>query len=105
MADMKMSQSELNNYESIEVESPEYPYGLSIYLDNDSLKKLGKTAADFSVGEDLSIVATVKVKSISSNQGHSGNKDSVDLQITDLEFTDSSGGADDDRRAESLYGG
>jgi len=70
---------------SIAIESPAYPYGLSITLDDSALKKLDAAAADYQVGETLVLVANVEVTNISSHDSKGGSvNESVGLQITDM---------------------
>lgn len=66
-------------------ESPAYPWGLSINLDTDALKKLGYKAGDFKVGAKMAIIANVEVSSVSSNETRgAGDSSSVGLQIVEL---------------------
>lgn len=62
---------------------PEYPYGLRISLDTDSLKKLGTSVSDLMAGQSVSLTAKAKVVSISASDGEY-KSESLDLQITDL---------------------
>lgn len=59
---------------------PEYPHGLRLTLNKDSLKALGKTAKDFSVGETGELAANCKICSIHSDE----DGDRVELQIIAL---------------------
>jgi hypothetical protein len=70
---------------------PRYPYGLSIYLDDDSLKKLGITDLP-KVGTSLPATITVTVVGTSQRATQSGKdgetmRTCVDLQITDMDIT------------------
>ena len=64
----------------------EYPYGLGLSLDNDTLAKLGiKDLPE--LGEVMTLVAKVEVVSLSENSSKD-NEDhkNVGLQITDMEL-------------------
>lgn len=83
-------------------EGPKYPYGLDIRLENDTLKKAGKTAADFKIGEEMTVSVKVRVTSISSNETERGGKNEcVCLTVTAI---DMGGGSDDAGTAKVLYG-
>ena len=82
---------------------PRYPYGLCLYLDKDSMEKLGITDLP-EVGASISIIARADVTSISARKSQGGeDSKSIDLQITDLSI----GGAGPDlmtKSAKMLYG-
>lgn len=83
------------------IEKPEYPYGLRISLNGESLDKLGISMLP-QVGQKMMIQASVQVCSVSQYENQNGNKDrSVDLQITDL-GVGSESNRDDARK--KLYG-
>lgn len=67
------------------VERNEYPYGLRINLDNDSLKKLGITEMP-ALDSEFKLVALVCVVGLSMNEsaGEDGPYRSLDLQIEQL---------------------
>lgn len=62
---------------------PRYPWGLSVSLDTDSLKKLGIEELP-AVGESYLLVANVDVSSVSSNASEGGSQKSLSLQITEM---------------------
>lgn len=71
---------------------PVYPYGLQLYLDDDTLKKLGITDLP-KVGTSMLAQITVKVTGTSqratqsSKEGESETmRTCVDLQITDMDL-------------------
>lgn len=70
---------------------PKYPYGLTLYLDDDTLKKLGITDLP-KVGTSMPATITVMVTGTSQRATQS-DKDGekmhtcVDLQITDMDIT------------------
>ena len=65
---------------------PKYPYGLTVYLDDTVLSKLGLTQLP-AVGTQLTLTAAVTVKAVDLRQ-RAGKEDenSVDLQITAMEL-------------------
>lgn len=89
---------------------PKYPYGLCIYLDDETLEKLGLTQLP-KVGTTLQLTAMVKVTGTRSHEiqteKESGEPDentssSVDMQITAMEL---SAGQTQQSAASMLYGG
>jgi len=78
---------------------PAYPWGLSVNLDQDSLEKLDLDANDLKVGKTLTLIATVEVTNLSSNESKDGGSNqSVGLQITAMCLETGKKGA-----AEELY--
>ncbi len=63
----------------------EYPYGLEISLDDESLKKLGMDAMP-AIGSTATLVAKVKVTSVSESANEHGSDRRLSLQITDMEL-------------------
>ena len=103
LVSMKMSAEETKEYSGVEMEAPQYPYGLSIDLDDGALEKLGITALP-KVGAEMMITAKCVVKSVSSNQMQGGDAESrVCLQITDMSVGQTEN-AQNDNRASKLYG-
>ena len=88
MVDMKMSKEEAKEQCSPSMdESPRYPYGLSITLDDDALGKLA-IGDSINVGDEVLITAKATVTSKSGYQTMVGDSEStVGLQITDMEVT------------------
>lgn len=64
----------------------EYPWGLRISLDNETIKRLGIDAKAMpSVGDIIAVVGMAKVCSVSSHSSDGNEqRSSIDLQITDL---------------------
>lgn len=103
LVNMKMSAEETKEYSGVEMEAPQYPYGLSIDLDDGALEKLGITALP-KVGAEMMVTAKCVVKSVSSNQMQGGDAESrVCLQITDMDIGQTES-AVNDNRATMLYG-
>jgi hypothetical protein len=73
---------------SIACEAPDYPYGLRLSLNDDTLKKLKMKAEDFEMDEEFFLTAKVSVVGVSVDKMASGKRSSVDLQITELEIQD-----------------
>jgi hypothetical protein len=68
-------------------EMPKYPWGLSVSLDESTLTKLGKTVADFKIGDTITVPVTFEVNGMSSRKQWDGEVCScVDLQITDIDM-------------------
>jgi hypothetical protein len=88
LTNMKMSKEESAEQNSVTApeSKDEYPYGLSINLDDDALGKLGLTQP-MEVGAVLTLTARVEVRRCSSSQEQDGDKESsCTLQITDMEL-------------------
>lgn len=65
-----------------EIEKPEYPYGLCLYLDEVALAKLGIDLMD--VGTTVSLTGSATVSGTSEREYQGGTHKTLDLQITDL---------------------
>lgn len=87
LVSMKMTKAEIKERNAPMADapdSPRYPYGLTIRLDNDSLDKLGEDTLP-AVGESVMVLAKATVSSMSSNESADGGAyRSLELQITDL---------------------
>lgn len=86
--DMKMSTKESKKMTepcaAPSKDSPRYPYGLCIDLNNESLDKL-KMATLPDVGDEVTITAKARVQSVSERDSIDGDSSrSVSLQITKL---------------------
>lgn len=79
----------------------EYPWGLCITLNNDTLNKL--KAQPQGVGTEVMITAKAVIKGISVRDGEEGTYRSADLQITDMAIAPATG-EPDKSAAETLYG-
>ena len=88
MVNMKMSKKEAKEYAQPSLENaPAYPYGLSLYLNDESLKKLGYESPP-AAGTELTMIAKVTVSSCGMNQQQDGDQEiRCDLQITDMELS------------------
>ena len=108
LTSMKLSETELKKRSepmaSPEIDTPVYPWGLQVRLDEQSLDKLGLDTLP-KVDSERLLIAKVRVVSVSSNE-HSGDKGkhkhkSVELQICEMALEDVP--ADKDAAGE-LYG-
>lgn len=91
MQSMKLTKAEAGEYVGSTApaagDGPAYPYGLCIYLDTETLAKLGYTEPP-AVGSELTLSAKVVVTSTGVDQQQDGDKRSrCDLQITDMELS------------------
>lgn len=86
MVNMKMAAKEAATPSTVigPAEEPEYPYGLALTLDDDSLKKLGLSVDGLKVGQAMELHARAEVKSLSKSESEGEQHQSVGLQITDL---------------------
>ena len=63
---------------------PRFPYGLSISLDDDSLKKLGFDTLP-AVGTEMIVVGIGKIRSASENRSQRGVNRDVSIQLERIE--------------------
>lgn len=104
MVSMKLDRADAKRYAepAIAADAPAYPWGLNLTLDNETLEKL-KLEALPEAGEQLLLVAKVKVTGTSSNDSTDGGKrQTVNLQITDMCLED---GGEKVEASEKLYQG
>jgi hypothetical protein len=82
---MKASKSDKNKTPSPEVAGDsEYPYGLSINLNSESIEALGLTTIP-DVGSCYMVIARAEVKSTSTSEyDGEGKQSNISLQITDM---------------------
>ena len=84
MIDMKLSEMEKKEGEvSSVIEKPSYPYGLRLYLDPESVKKL--QLKDPQVGQKMMLEAVVEIVSVNAEVIKGDQKAvSVGLQINEM---------------------
>lgn len=102
LTDMTLSAAEAKEAsccEPVEGDAPKYPWGLALYLDDETLAKLGIANLP-DVGGKMQLMATVEVTGNSQRQTQEGKSVSLDLQITAMELTGTAPSA-----ATVLYGG
>lgn len=61
-----------------------YPYGLSISLDQGSLKKLGMKPSQFSVGDKVTVTCICEVSGVRQNNTKTNDDATVELQIEQM---------------------
>lgn len=104
MIDMKLKpEAKTMLGEAVQSDAPEYPYGLRLMLDNDSLTKLGITDLP-AIDTELKVTAMVRVVSVSQHESQGSDQPhrSVDLQIEMMELAPSSGDAGQSQ-AQRMY--
>lgn len=91
LINMKMDAEEAKETTSPSVEdSPLYPWGLQIHLDDKAMEKLG--LSDMKAGQEVSIIAKAICSSCSTYQTQGNEMESsCDLQITDMTVNAGSG--------------
>ena len=105
LTSLKMRAADRKNYAPSsltggEADGPQYPYGLELMLDDDTLAKLEVDELP-TVGTVMTLIARVEVRSISSNEGpDKQRRQSMSLQITDACLED---GAPPTDLADALY--
>lgn len=78
---------------------PKYPYGTTLDLNDETLKKLGLDKLP-EVGEEVAITCLAKITRISAYEEQEGVERSLGLQIVDMDLNVPSQSA-----ASKLYGG
>jgi len=102
LVSMKIRQADrdkLMEPKSMATDGPDYPWGLSITLDDDSLEKLGLDLPE--VGTMMTLVANVKVTNVSESASPTYKQRSLGLQITEMALEDGKKG---ESVAKRLYG-
>ena len=82
LRDMKLSRADKAEDAEVASDRPDYPYGLSLQLDQDSLGKLGIELPD--VGDTFFVVAIARVRGVSEHQDEGSKSQNVQLQIEQL---------------------
>lgn len=85
-----------------EMEAPDYPWGLQITLNKETLDKLGMSITDFGIGDEIDARVMFKVQDLSKHQGEKYDSESVGLVITQAEFPKPA--QDDKARADKIFG-
>ena len=85
MIHMKMDKQDKDPAKPVEVGEEDYPYGLRIHLDENSIKKLGiKDLPD--VKDGVGVKANAKVINSGTSSSEDGTKRYLELQITHMEM-------------------
>ncbi len=98
MKDMSLTADEAKEYNNIcctsEGDGPKYPWGLTLNLENATLKKLGMDDLP-QVGTKMNMMAVVEVVSVGQRQERDGDRRTeLALQITSMELQRPQGDAD-----------
>jgi hypothetical protein len=107
LTSMKLTKSDVERQQEkyskpAPADAERYPYGLELHLDNQVLDKCGLDELP-EVGSTMTLMATVKVTSVSSRDEVDGDKrNSVSLQITAMGLE--SDATDNTKKVEKLYG-
>jgi len=73
--------------EMSEADGPEYPFGLRLHLDSNSLKKLGIENLP-ETGKEFGIEAKAKVVEVSQRADEEYTDKRMELQVTDMNLVD-----------------
>lgn len=106
LVNMKMSPKEAKEEVGLATDAadaPEYPWGLTIDLCDESLTQLGITTLP-AVGTKLSLQALVTVTRVSASETQGGTPSrSVGLQITDMALAPPTTSRSSDELAAAMY--
>lgn len=93
MVDLKREKKESGSLlaQGVEPSEPDYPYGLSLHLDGETLDKLN-LGESLKVGDEVRFTAVGYVRSLSASQYEEGGKTekqkSSEIQITAMDMGD-----------------
>ena len=91
--------AEAAKYDTIDGKAEDYPWGLSLRLDNETIAKLG--LGDTDADDKVTIHAQAFVSEDTVNKRNGKTERSVSLQITDISVMQSESG---NAAAEEMYG-
>lgn len=80
----------------------DYPYGLTLHLDDDTIEKLGLSEASFDTGQPVAIIASGMITSESINTYNGKTRRSMSIQLQKLNVHQE---AQHVSPVETLYGG
>jgi len=87
LTNMALTKSEKNGREKpMALDEGKYPWGLGLCLDNQSLKKLGRTQSDFKSGGYVFLLCKAKCTSVTSRDEGGKEETSVSLQIESMDL-------------------
>jgi len=92
LVDMKLTKKESKAEVATDSKGPRYPYGLSISLDDESLKKLGFDSLP-DVNDQFIVVGVGPVTSVRQSQDEDGADRSFSIQLEKLEVGPAVAGA------------
>lgn len=81
---MKVTKKAEPMKEPSEYKEPEYPYGLRISLNKDSLAKLKLSTKDFKIKDKVMIMAEAEVCEIRASASEYNDSENVELKITNM---------------------
>lgn len=78
---------EKSNESGLEVtsSSSEYPYGLLLRLDNETMKMLGISVSSYKIGDTVTVSAKGKVVEMSERESENDSYKSLEIQITHMD--------------------
>ena len=92
LVNMKLSKKEAKNeFEPTPDKGPRFPHGLTIRLDDDSMKKLGFDSLP-DVGEEFIVVGVGPVESANEHKRQKGVDRSMSIQLQRIEISPIAGG-------------
>jgi len=103
MQSLLLTDAEATKEADFTADKPRYPYGTCLYLDQETLEKLGMVSLP-DVGEEMILTAKVKVVGVSARENTDGANKSLELQITDMQLDEAEEKRTDLDRANMLYG-
>ncbi len=100
LVDMELSKKEKKGHpasiEQTTTEGPDYPWGLAITLEDESLKKMKVKLSDYQIGAEVILHAECKVIRLSQSEREGdGRNRTMELQITSMGL-EASGESDED---------
>jgi len=88
--------------ESAVAEMDDYPYGLTLHLDDQTMEKLGLSGTDFDTGEPVKLVAEAVITEDRINTINGKTRRSMSIQLRKMALTQD---GEKEDVATTLYGG
>jgi hypothetical protein len=101
LVSLQLTKKEAKDEATMVPDEPRYPWGTSLHLDEDELKKLGIEEMP-SVGTEFPITAVAKVTGTSERETQDGSRATLDLQIVKMALGDED--EEQSPAAKKLYG-
>lgn len=102
LVSMKLTKAETEKENEVSEDRPEFPFGLTLRLDNEALDKLGMKEMP-EVGTDIELAAKVVVTEVSEHtRGDGDTVKGLSLQITDMNLFKRESPT---KTADKIYGG
>lgn len=76
--------AEREKWEGSPISGDDYPYGLCLHLDNETIAKLGLTEADFDTGQPVAVIGSGMITSESINSINGKKHRSMTIQLQKL---------------------